>query len=188
MRTPILACLAAAALSCRDEPAPTPAPIPLDAAPIPSSQTPVANPAPPAPDPSSPAAFPPILNAFAAEPAGPGPLSGIAETVIDPASSFKVVMSGRLADARLVLLDSANAHVPAKSTRELGKTTLLTLTPASPLVPGSHYVLRVEGTSRREIHDGPRSYAPFSFAILAAGTPPQPEAKNQPKQRSRKRR
>jgi hypothetical protein len=112
----------------------------------------------------------------------------VAETEIDPASSFLVELSGKLRDARLVLLDPANAHVPAKSTREVGKITRLTLAPSSPLVPGSRYVLRVEGASRREIRDGARSYAPFSFRMLASGTAPPPEAKKQAKSRQRKRR
>ncbi|HEY6004565.1 MAG TPA: hypothetical protein VIV57_16955, partial [Anaeromyxobacter sp.] len=147
-----------------------------------SSKAATASPAPAAPAPVS------ITRAVAAEPTGPSALSGVAETVIDPASSFHVEVSGRIADARLVLLDSADAHVPARSTCELGATTQLTLSPAAPLVPGSRYVLRVEGASRREVRDGDRSYAPLSFALLAAGTPPPPEPKRKPKSKSRKRR
>jgi hypothetical protein len=178
VRMRVFACVAAAALSCRGEPASTAT----------STRTPTATPTPTATATATSPAPIPITRAYAAEPAGPTTLSGVAETVVDPVSSFQVEMSGRVADARLVLLDSADAHVPARSTREVGASTQLTLAPASPLVAGSHYVLRVEGASTREVRDGDRSYAPFSFALLAAGTPPPPEPKKKPKSKSRKRR
>lgn len=159
MRTSILAAVAAAALSISTWAA--------------------------APGPSSPSSPPPLARAAAIEPAGPALLARDAETVVDPASTFELELSARLADARLVLLDSAEAHVAGRSTREVGASTRLTLAPASPLVPGSRYVLRVEGAATREVRDGERAWAPLSFPILAAGTPPPPEPKRKPKKRKR---
>jgi hypothetical protein len=179
VRMRLLACLAAAALSCSGEPAPASAPAPAPnppAAPTPAT----------APAPAAPASLP-IARAVAESAAGPSSLSAAAETLVDPASSFRVDVAGRLEDARLVLLDGADAHVPATSARELGPSTHLTLAPASPLVPGSRYVLRVEGASKREVRDGERSYAPCSFALLAAGTPPPPEPKKKPKSKRKRR-
>jgi hypothetical protein len=177
VRMRLLACLALAALSCSGEPAPAPAPAPVLA--------PTPNP-PAAQSPAAPASIP-ITRAVAEGSAGPSALSAAAETLVDPASAFQVEVTGRLEDARLVLLDGADAHVPATSTRELGASTRLTLAPASPLVPGSRYVLRVEGASKREVRDGERSYAPSSFALLAAGTPPPPESKKKPKSKRKRR-
>jgi len=120
------------------------------------------------------------------EPGGPAPLVRGGETVVDPASSFEIELSGRAVDARLVLLDGAEAHVPARSTREVGGTTRLTVTPTAPLVPGSRYVLRLEGAATRELRDGDRVYAPVSFALIAAGTPPPPQPKKKPKAKRRR--
>jgi hypothetical protein len=128
----------------------------------------------------------PLSRVAAIEPAGPAPLARDAETVVDPASSFEMELPARLEDARLVLLDSAEAHVAARSTREVGGSTRLTLAPSSPLVPGSRYVLRVEGAATREVRDGDRAYAPLSFPLLAAGTPPPPEPKRKAKRRKRR--
>jgi hypothetical protein len=177
VRMRLLACLAMAALSCSGEPAPTPAPAPATA----PAPTPPAAQAPAAP------ASIPITRAVAEGSAGASALSAAAETLVDPASAFHVEMTGRIEDARLVLLDGSDAHVAATSTRELGASTHLTLAPASPLVPGSRYVLRVEGASKREVRDGERSYAPSSFALLAAGTPAPPEPKKKPKSKRKRR-
>ncbi|HEY6101125.1 MAG TPA: hypothetical protein VIW03_16940, partial [Anaeromyxobacter sp.] len=108
--------------------------------------------------------------------------------VVDPASSFEVELSERVGDVRLVLLDAADAHVASKGTREVGASTRLVLEPAAPLVPGSRYALRLEGETGRELHgaDG-RAYAPLSFTLLAAGTPPPPEPKKKPKAKRRRR-
>ncbi len=139
---------------------------------------------------TSPATTPPVplSRAVVVEPAGSSPLSPASETVVDPASTFHVELGARIADARLVLLDGTDAHVPAKSTHEVGGSTQLALAPAQPLVPGSRYVLRVEGATSRELRDGERAWAPLSFALLTAGTPPPPEPKKKPKAKSKKRR
>jgi hypothetical protein len=130
-----------------------------------------ARPAPP------PATSAPVSSANVIEPNGPAPLARGGETVVDPASAFGVDLAGRVADARLVLLDGADAHVPARSTLEVGATTRLALTPAAPLVPGSRYVLRVEGAATRELHGEHDAYAPVAFQVVVAGTPPPPEPK-----------
>jgi len=183
MRKDLLAGIACfAALACREPPppsAPTPPPA-TSAADAPRTDPPAPPAAPPAPSPA------PASRATALEPGGQAPLSRDGETVVDPASSFEVELAFRAADARLVLMDRTDAHVAATGSRELGATTRLVLAPSAPLVPGSRYVLRVEGAGTRELHDdGGRSYAPLSFSLLAAGTPPPPEPKRNPKRRRR---
>ncbi len=109
------------------------------------------------------------------------------ETVVDPGSTFEVELAARSADARLVLLDAQDALAAATSAREIAAAaTRLTLAPAAPLVPGSRYVLRIDGANTREMHDAEgRAYAPAVFPLLAAGVPPPPEAKKAPKRRRR---
>ena len=105
---------------------------------------------------------------------------------MDPASTFEVDLAARLTDARIVLVDVAEAHVAAKEVREVAATTRLTLTPEAPLVPGSRYLLRADGASQREMHDADgRAFAPIGFTILVAGTPPPPEPKKPTKKRRR---
>lgn len=146
-----------------------------------SKGTPAPTPAPtPVPTPA------PVSRASVHEPTGAAPLSRDGETVVDPSASFELELEGRFADVRLVLIDAADAHVPATHTREVDATTRLTLAPTAPLVPGSCHVLRVEGIGARELHDAAgRAYAPSSFDLLVAGTPPPPEPKRRPKRRRR---
>jgi hypothetical protein len=126
-----------------------------------------------------------VLTATAVEPTGPAPLARDGETVVDPAASFAVELATAVQDGRLVLLDAQDAHLAATHSREVGATTRFSLAPASPLVPGSHYLLRLEGATGREMRDASGGVlAPLSFAVLAAGTPPPPE----PKKRTRRRR
>ncbi len=125
--------------------------------------------------------------AVATEPGGTAPLSPDGETVVDPGASFAVELASRIPDARLVLVDATDAHVPAAATRDLGAGTRLSLSPAAPLVPGSRYALRVDGAATRELHDADgRAYAPISFTLLAAGTPPPPAPKKKPKRARRR--
>lgn len=53
------------------------------------------------------------------------------------------------------------------------------MTPLQPLVPASHYLLRVEGARARDLHDGAgRAAGPVELRFVAAGAPPpQPEKK-----------
>ncbi len=159
-------------------PTPTPTPTPAATTPAPSAAAPA--PAPP------PIPAPAVRSAVAVEPAARTALSATAETVVDPASTFDIELAPRLADARIVLLDAAEAHVAAKDVRELTGTTRLTLAPEAPLTPGSRYVLRIDGASVREMHDADgRAFAPIGFAVLVAGTPPPPGPKAPPKRKRR---
>jgi hypothetical protein len=130
-----------------------------------------------------------VLTATAVEPTGPAPLARDGETVVDPAASFAVELATAVQDGRLVLLDAQDAHLAATHSREVGATTRFSLAPASPLVPGSRYLLRLEGATGREMRDASGgALAPLSFPVLAAGTPPPPEPKPKPKTRTRRRR
>jgi hypothetical protein len=154
-----------------------------------STATPTATPtatdtAPPIPPPPVP---PPIRAALAREPAGTTALTATGESVVDSAATFEVELEPRLADARLVLLDAADAHVPAQDVREIGATTRLTLAPEKPLVPAARYVLRADGAASREMHDADgRAYAAVAFAILVAGDPPPPEPAKPPRKHRRR--
>jgi hypothetical protein len=130
-----------------------------------------------------------LREAVANDPTGPIPLSREEETVVDPATTFRLVLAAELPEARLVLLDGADAIVASSGTREVGASSAFTLTPSAPLVPGSHYQLRLDGARSREIQDAAgRVYAPLSLAVLVAGEPPKPEPKPKAKPASRKRR
>jgi len=174
----------------------TPAPaVPPEAPPaVPATPAPGGtDPAPPGavatPSPPPPSSLALVKELVAVEPTGPLPLHRQDETVVDPAATFRVVLSARLEDARLLLLDGAGAAVPAKGTREVGATTALTLAPTSPLRPGSQYQLRVDGDRTRDLHDAAGAvHAPFTVRVLAAGTPPPPEPQPQPKKKKRGRR
>lgn len=105
------------------------------------------------------------------------PLAPESETVIDPDATFRVVLAGACQDARLLLLDAAGAAVPSAETREVGSTTVLTLTPAAALVPAGRYQLRLEGVLGREIHVGGQAYVPSRWELRVAGDPPPPPAR-----------
>ncbi|HVI96471.1 MAG TPA: hypothetical protein VM753_20805 [Anaeromyxobacter sp.] len=178
-RTAALAALAlAAAASLARAQAPSPA--------APAAPAAVA-PAPPAPPPPTPAIATLVRAAFAVEPSGAKlPLAPAEETVVDAGATFRIEIAGSLSDGRLVLLDAANAMVPASGTREVGDASTFTLAPSTPLVPGSRYALRLDGARTRELHDATgRAFAPMSLAILVAGEPP---PKAEPKATAKKKR
>jgi hypothetical protein len=141
-------------------------------------------PAPPAPPPAAPAAAP-LEEKLPPNVAGlleegvvlePGdralPLLGEGPVVVDPGSRFRVVLRRRLPDARLVLLDAADAIVAAEGGRVLGEGTTLTLAPSRRLAAGGLYVLRVDGTATREVHDEKgNAFLPLSAPVTAAGAP-----------------
>ncbi len=201
---PLAALVVAAALACSPSPRPVdstsdtptspptaaavPTPAPTATATAAPTSTPTATPTPtPGQPPPPPPPPPPVRSAVALEPSGTTPLAAGGETVVDPASTFEIELVPRLADARIVLVDAADAHVAAKDVRELAATTRLTLAPEAPLVPGSRYVLRADGASQREMHDADgHPFAPVGFAILVAGTPPPPAPKRPPKRRHRR--
>jgi hypothetical protein len=172
-------------------PSPAAPAAPPDAAPPPAGAPPpqpAAGDPPPAPAPQpppAPSAAKLLRAARAVEPAGAElPLSAREETVVDPAATFRLELGAALEDARLVLLDKDDAIVPSKGSREIAATTTFTLAPAEPLVPGSRYVLRVDGARSRELHDAAGvAYAPFTLALLVAGEPPKPEPKPAPKKK-----
>ncbi|BDG06519.1 hypothetical protein [Anaeromyxobacter oryzae] len=141
-------------------------------------------PEPPPPPPPSPVTA--VLRQVAAvEPGGAATaLARTGETVVDPSVSFRVELAVPTTDARLVLLDGADALVSASGSQEVGATTRLTLSPAAPLTPGARYTLRVDGAVTRELHDSSgKAYAPAALALRAAGQPPPPEPKQKPKKR-----
>jgi hypothetical protein len=110
--------------------------------------------------------------------------------VVDPAVRFRVVLRRRLPDARIVLVDGADALVPGDGQKELAEGTTLTLTPAARLEPGGLYVLRVDGAASRELHDeSGNTFLPMSVSISAAGAPepPRPEPAA-PRAKARKKR
>jgi cytoskeletal protein RodZ len=101
------------------------------------------------------------------------PLAAADVTVVDPTASFRVVLKGRYPEARLSLLDGADALVPSAGAREAGPATTLSLQPSAPLRPGSRYRLRVDGANRREIpaEDGTLRQG-VDWNLQAAGDPP----------------
>jgi hypothetical protein len=132
-----------------------------------------------APEPPPAPAAAVLTSAAAVEPSQRVPLVAGTEVVVDPAARFEIELSVRSSDARLVLLDARDDILPATGGRELGAgTTRLSLSPAAPLVPGSRYALHLDGATDRELHDDAgREFAPITFPLLAAGTPPPPEPK-----------
>lgn len=155
----------------------------------------------PAPEPATPAAEP--VPSPPVEPPPPAPASSVVreatalqpgdttaaltpdgQSMVDPSATFRVVLSGASRDARLALHDAADAAVPATAGVEIGETTVLTLSPAAPLVPGSRYQLRLDGAVSRELHLGDRSFTPAVYAVQATGEPP--PARPPPRKRPRR--
>ncbi len=113
-------------------------------------------------------------------------LSPSTEAIVDPASTFRVVLPGRSEDARLSVLDLRDDLLPSRGTREVGVETVLTVTPVQPLTPASHYLLRVDGARSRDLHDSAqRAAGPVELRVVAAGVPPEPEKKPAKKKRRR---
>lgn len=137
--------------------------------------------------PPSPAATAILRSAAALEPAARIALTPGGEVVVHPAATFEVELSARVADARLVLVDARDDLVPASGSRELAAATRLTLAPTAPLVPGSRYVLRLDGATDRELHDDAgRAFSAVSLPLLAAGSPPPPEPKKPGRKKRRR--
>ncbi|HSN13380.1 MAG TPA: hypothetical protein VLT61_02030 [Anaeromyxobacteraceae bacterium] len=129
----------------------------------------------------------PIASAEAIEPNGVRlTLSASTEAIVDPTSTFRIVLPGRSDDARLSLLDAAENLVPARATREVGAETVLTVTPVQPLAPASRYLLRLDGARARDLHDAAgRAAGPVELRLVAAGAPPEPEKKTTRRKRRR---
>lgn len=181
--------LVLAAASCSRTPEQAPPAPPASVAATPSQEAaaptgPAVDPVPPAAPPAAPEAA--VKEASELPPgdgASPTPLSPDGETVVDPASRFRVVLAGASRDARLLLLDAAGAAVPASEAAEVGAATILTLAPSTALTPGSRYSLRLDGAVGRELHLGDKGYPPTRYALRAAGDPPPPPTRASPKKR-----
>jgi hypothetical protein len=104
-------------------------------------------------------------------------LGAESEPLIDPAATFRLVLAGACKDARLLLLDASGAAVPSSASVEVGETTVLTLSPAGGLTPGSRYLLRLDGVAERNLHLGDRAYTPATYPVRAAGEAPPPPAR-----------
>lgn len=166
----------AALLACNRAPPPAPEPAPEP----PAAE---ADPAPPPPPPAPAPATAVVREASALQPGDTtSALAADGETAVDPSATFRVVLTGPSPDARLALHDGADAAVPASATVEIGETTLLTLVPSSPLVPGSRYQLRLDGAVTRELHLADRTFTPAIYLVKATGEPPPRPA---PRKRSR---
>lgn len=177
--------LLALALACdRGRPPPAPADTPPTPGPATAPEPAQAPPPPPATPPPPAPASAAVREASALQPGDAvAPLAADGETVVDPSAHFRVVLEGTSADARLALHDALDAAVPASATAEVGPATVLTLTPAAPLSPGSRYRLVLDGAATRELHVGERPFTPAAYAVKAAGEP----APARPARRSRPR-
>lgn len=173
--------------------APTPA---TSAAPAPSppeAPAPPAGPPPqaaePAPDPPAPAPPAPPVELLEAQALIPGAATALStgeQVTVDPGATFRVVLKGRFPEARLSLLDAADAMLPSAGAREVAGATTVTLQPTAPLKPGAAYRLRLDGATSRELRaaDG-TLHAPVELHLLAAGAPP-PAPKPRPKKQRKR--
>jgi hypothetical protein len=109
------------------------------------------------------------------------------EPVVDPAATFEVRLGVAARGTRLVLLDARDGMVPSTGDVESGgSVSRFTLVPHETLVPGSRYVLRLEGLESRSVTtDDGRSFEPVAVAFRVAGDPPPPPPKKVKKKRAR---
>jgi hypothetical protein len=134
----------------------------------------------------------PLAAAEAAVPGGTGEPERLlrdGEAVVQAAARFAVEAGVPLADARLVLYDGQEALVEAEGAAVIGSaSSRFTLVPSAPLRPGSRYVLRLEGSQGREVHDlSGRAFRPLSFPLRVAGEPPREEPPRRSKGKKKKR-
>jgi hypothetical protein len=94
--------------------------------------------------------------------------------VVDPATTFRVEIGAQLTDGRLALHDEQDVMVASTGTSEVGNGwTRFTLAPDEPLRPGSSYLLRVDGSSSRNVHDpAGRAYQPAEIRLRVSGERP----------------
>ncbi len=102
-------------------------------------------------------------------------LSPGAPTLVDPAAGFRIAVGAELTDGRLGVLDGTDAAVPSAGNAEIGAASRFTLKPAEPLLPGSSYLVRLDGAVGSEIH-GARgeTFAPLVLQVRTTGDPPAP--------------
>lgn len=135
-----------------------------------------------------------VAEALALIPGASTPLKAGEQAVVDPGATFRVRLRGAWPDARLSLLDGADAMQPSAGAREVEPAqpgaparTTVTLEPAAPLRPGATYRLRVDGATTRELRAADGTIrAPVELQLLAAGEPPQ-ESKAKPARPKKKR-
>jgi len=99
--------------------------------------------------------------------------------LVDPRSTFRVVLTIRSPDARLALYDGADAIVPADGGRVVAEATTVTLRPSKSLEPGGLYQLRLDGAASREVHDeAGGAFQPLFVTVQVKGgeAPPPPAA------------
>jgi hypothetical protein len=151
--------------------APAPGPVAGTNA-LPAAST---NTAPPPPPPPAPAR----VSAAEAWAAGTtAPLATSQETVVAPTAIFRVELPGRLADARLTLLDQADALVAGAGERTVTEATTLTFRPEAPLAPAGRYRLRLDGAATRELHAADGTTAlPVEWPVVVAGEAPAEKAR-----------
>ena len=118
---------------------------------------------------------------------GATPLSPDGPSLVDPGSGFRVAVGAELTDARLALLDGADAAVPSAGTMEIGTVSRFSLSPSQPLRPGSSYLLRLDGATSREIH-GSRgeTFVPLVLQLRTTGEPPPARHRRGKRVRSRR--
>lgn len=105
--------------------------------------------------------------------------------MLDPGSTFEIRLPFAARGARLVLLDARDAMVPSSADAEVGATSRFTLVPLEPLLPGSRYVLRLEGLESRLVKsDDGRSFEPLAAPFQVAGEPPPAPPKKAKKKRT----
>jgi hypothetical protein len=123
---------------------------------------------------ASPGTTVPITAALAVLGKGETPLPRDGGAVVDPATAFRVEIATQLTDGRLALHDEQDVMVASTGTSEVGNGwTRFTLTPDEPLRPGSLYLLRVDGSSSRDVHDpAGRAYEPVEIRLRVTGERP----------------
>jgi hypothetical protein len=112
------------------------------------------------------------------------PLSAAGETTVEPRAGFRVELPVAIPDARLSLLDGADAMVPSAGSRLVGPATVLTLTPTAALEAGARFRLRVDGAASRPLHaaDG-RRFEPLEWLVVVDGEPAAKPARGHPRTR-----
>ena len=103
-----------------------------------------------------------------------GPLPHDGGQPVDVGASFRIELAVPLVDGRLALHDEQDAMVASTGTSEVGGAwTRYRLTPREPLRPGTRYLLRVDGTAARAVHDSTgHAFAPLALRFTTAGERP----------------
>jgi len=113
------------------------------------------------------------------------PLPRDGTAVVDPTASFQVEVSAHLTDGRLALDDEQDVMVASSGTSEVGTGfTRYRLVPDEPLRPGTTYLLRIDGSAGREVHDPlGHAYAPVEIRLRTTGERPAPPPRRSAKKK-----